>query len=103
MKKTISKKEAQKQIEEFFENVKQKTAEGVKKIRTLAMAHNIKLGSKKKPFCDKCFKPYITPSIRINKGIVTMTCDKCGHICKWKMTKAPLMPIDEKDEDDCEC
>ena len=103
MKKSISKKEAQNLIEEFFENIKEKKSEEVKKIRILAMAHNIKLGNKKKTFCDKCFKPYVGPSIRVNKGIVSITCDKCGHLSKWKMTKEPLMPINEKDDEDCEC
>lgn len=103
MKKSISKKEAEKQIEEFFEHIKEKTPEQVKKIKKLAMSHNIKLQNKRHTFCDKCFRPYKTPSIRIKKGIVTITCEKCGHASRWKMTKKPLMPLDEADEEDCGC
>ena len=67
------------------------------------MSYNIKLVNKKRTFCDKCFRPYKTPGIRVRKGFVTMICDKCDHISKWKMTKKPLMPIDKSDEEDCDC
>lgn len=103
MKKSFSKKETEKQIEEFFHQVKDKNQKDIKKIKRLAMSHNIKLGNKKKTFCKKCFHPYIEPSIRINKGIVNITCEKCEHSSRWKLTKEPIMPINENGEIGCSC
>ena len=103
MKKSFSKKETEKKIEEFFHRIKDKTQKDIRKIKRLAMSHNIKMGNKKKTFCKKCFHPYIEPSIRINKGIVNITCEKCGHISRWKLTKEPIMPINEDGEIGCAC
>lgn len=84
MKKELSKKEAKKEIEEFFSHIKEKTAEEVKKIKRRAMSHNIKLGDKRKLFCKKCLSPYKEPSVRIKNDIITMTCDTCNHKNRWK-------------------
>ena len=48
MNKKISKKDAGKQIEEFFKHIEEKTPEKIKKIKRLAMRYNIKLGNKRK-------------------------------------------------------
>ena len=91
----VSKKEAEKQIEEFFEELKDedetknkskiKTAKDVKKIKKLAMRHNIKLGEKRKLFCKKCYAPYKDYSLRIKNNKVSMTCGKCKHVSRWKV------------------
>jgi len=85
MKKELSKKQAEKQVEEFFSDLKDKTSKEVKKIKTFAMSYNIKLGEKRKLFCKKCFSPYIEPSIKIKKEMITLTCDSCEHKNRWKV------------------
>jgi len=83
--KKLSKTDAMGQIEKFFSDVKNKSADEVKKIKKLAMRYNIKLGDNKKLFCRKCFSPYNTPSIRINKGRVSITCENCSYVASWKV------------------
>lgn len=85
MKKDISKIDAQKQINDFFKKIKEKSPEEIKKIKRLAMSYNIKLGENKKMFCEKCFYPYTDPSIRIKNDFLRIVCGKCGHISKWKI------------------
>ena len=70
MKRTISKSEAKKQIEDFFENVEDKSSKDVKKIKRLAMKYKIPLKEKRKLFCKKCLSPYSgDEKIRIKEGI----------------------------------
>lgn len=78
MKKSSSKSDAKKQIEEFFGNLKDKNSKQIKKTKRLAMSHNISLKEKRKLFCKKCFTQYKTPKIRIKKGIKSVACEKCG-------------------------
>jgi RNase P subunit RPR2 len=81
-----SKTEAKKQIEEFFSDIKNKTPKEIKKIKSLAMSHNIKLGDKKKLFCKKCFAPYSEKDkIRINKDIKSVECGNCGYVTRYKI------------------
>jgi len=83
--KKLSKTETEKQIIEFFSDIKNKTPKEIKKIKRLAMAHNIKLGEKRKLFCKKCLNPYKEPSIRIKEDILSITCENCNHISRWKI------------------
>ncbi len=87
MVKKISKKEALNEIEEFFEpeNLDTKTAKDVKKIKRLAMKHNIPLKEKKKLFCKKCLMPHVDSSVRIKKGMIKITCGNCGYKNRWKI------------------
>lgn len=85
MKIKLSKTEAQKQIESFFSDVKNKTSNEVKKIKRLAMRYNIKLGEKRKLFCKKCYDPYKTFSIKIKNDSITITCGKCENKSRWKI------------------
>jgi len=85
MKKIISKAEAKKQIEEFFENVTSKTPKEVKKIKKLAMNYKIPLKDKRKLFCKRCLCPYKNASIRIKKGLIKINCGECGYTSKWKI------------------
>jgi RNase P subunit RPR2 len=85
MKKSSSKSEAKKQIEEFFANSKNKTSKQVKKIKRLAMSQNIPLKEKRKLFCKKCLVVYKTPKIRIKKGIKSITCENCNYTSRWKI------------------
>ena len=85
MKKILSKLEAKKQIDEFFENIEGKNEKDVKKIKRLAMSYNIPLKDKKKLFCKKCFNPYKTPKIRIRNKIKSVGCENCGETNRLKL------------------
>jgi len=85
MIKKLSRSEAKKQIEEFFKNVEDKTLKDVKKIKRLAMKHNIPLKEKRKMFCKKCLRPYQNPNIRIKKGLKIIICRNCEGISKWRV------------------
>jgi RNase P subunit RPR2 len=56
MKKTMSKTEAKRKIEDFF---KQDifSGEEMRKVKRLAMKFRIRLGDKRKLFCKKCYEP----------------------------------------------
>jgi len=83
--KKVSKSEAETQIKEFFNNIKNKSPKEVRKIQKLAMRHNIPLRELRKNFCKKCFAPYKSPKIRIKNKIKLITCENCGQISKWKL------------------
>jgi RNase P subunit RPR2 len=103
MKKKISKKEAEKQIEEFFYHISGKKPKEVKKIKRLAMSYNIKLGERRKLFCKKCFSPYKEPSVRIKNDFITITCDDCGHKNRWKFEGELDLSSIIHNEEGCEC
>ncbi len=81
----ISKIEAEKQIKEFFKNIKNKTPKEIKKIKRLAMNKKIPLKEKRKLFCKKCLTPYDKPKIRIKKGMKSVECKNCGYVGRWKV------------------
>lgn len=85
MKKKISKTEAKQQIEEFFENIKGKSPEDIKKIKKLAMKYKIPLKEKRKLFCSNCLSPHKNPSIRVKDGLIRINCGKCGHTSRWRI------------------
>ncbi len=85
MKKDLSKTEAKKRIEEFFENIKDKSPKEIKKIKKLAMSHKIPLKDKRKLFCEKCLSPHKNPSIRVKNGLIRINCGECGHTSRWKI------------------
>ncbi len=85
MKKTFSKSNALKEIEDFFSDIKKKTPEEIKKIKKVAMKYKIKLGDKRKLFCKKCFSPYVKPSISIKNDFVNITCENCEYKNRWKL------------------
>jgi len=85
MKKTISKTRTKETIEKFFFDIENKTPEQVKKIKKLAMTHNLKLKEFKNSFCKKCFFPYKNPKIRIKNKIKSITCGNCGYVFRKKL------------------
>lgn len=85
MPKKISKKEAKKQIEEFFLNIKDKTPKEVKKIKKFAMNFNLPLKEKRKTFCKKCLSPYKVKKIRIRNKIKSIVCKDCGYVNRWRI------------------
>jgi len=80
--KQISKTEVRNKIEEFFKEKHSK--EEVRKIRKLAMSHQIKLGEKRKLFCRKCFSMKLKV-VGIKNNIKTVRCEDCGNIMRWKI------------------
>lgn len=82
--KNVSKSETEKQIQELFIDIKNKTPKEVKKTKRLAMKKNIFLKEKRKLFCKKCLMPYKNPKIRIKNKIKSVTCRNCDHISRWK-------------------
>jgi len=85
MKKTLSKSEAKKQVEEFFLDIKNKTPKEIKKIKRFAMAYNIPLKEKRKLFCKKCLGPHKTPKIRIKNKMKSVGCENCAYVSRWKL------------------
>ena len=83
--KNLSKSEAKIQIQFFFINIKDKSPKEVKKIKRLAMHHNIPLKEKRKKFCKKCLSPYKNPKVRIKRKIKTQACENCGYISRYKI------------------
>lgn len=83
MKVNISKSDAKKKIEEFFEKEKFSAAE-VKKIKRLAMKFNIKLGSYRRKFCKKCLSK-LEGKIRINKNYKNVECRNCGFLNRFRI------------------
>ena len=83
MKKTLSKTEARKHVEQFFSK-SSFSADELKKIKRLAMKYNIKLGSYKKSFCKSCLSQ-LKGKIRITKTHKTIECSICRRINKIKI------------------
>ena len=98
--KNISKKDAERMIEDFFLDIKNKNsrlsqarsgqtkslAKQVKKIKSLAMNKKILLKEKRKLFCQKCLAPYSgKEKIRIKKGMKSIECTNCGKVNRWKV------------------
>lgn len=83
--KTLSKSESKIRIEEFFNNLKDKTPAEIRKIKKLAMKHNVQLKNFRKKFCKKCYSAYRKPKVRIKKGIKSVTCENCGNVSRWEM------------------
>ena len=83
--KKVSKKDAQKQVEDFFLDIKNKTPRKIKKIQNLSKNNNLKLGNKRKSFCKKCLNPYNNSKTRISRGIKSVECKNCGYKSRWKI------------------
>lgn len=85
MKKIHSQSEAKKLIHEFFANPQSKKPKDIRKIKRLAMKHNIPLKEFRKQFCRKCLGHYKSPKIRIRKGIKSIKCVECGYEARWRI------------------
>jgi RNase P subunit RPR2 len=84
--KKISREEAKEKINDFFKETKNKTTKENKKIKKLAMSHNIPLRELRKKFCKKCYTPYSgKEKVRIKNGIKTIECNNCKKINRWKI------------------
>ena len=85
--KKLSKKEAQEIVQEFFDNSQRIEPSQVKKMKTLAMAHRIRLGEYRKKFCKKCYVNLTLGTVRISKSSKQVICGVCRTINKWIIKK----------------
>lgn len=87
MPKKVSKKEAEKKINEFFSELNKKDPKEIKKIKRFSMKNKVLLKENKKLFCKKCFHQYKNPKIRIKNKLKTIVCENCNYISRWKIKK----------------
>ena len=87
MKIKLTKKEAQEKIKEFFNQKEELDSKYVKKMKRLAMRHNIKLGIFRRRFCKKCFSDlkHNSGKIRITKTHKIVECGRCGFRNGWRI------------------
>lgn len=79
----MTKTEAEQEIKRAF--YRKLTTREIKKIKRLAMKHNIKLGSLRKKFCKKCYSLLENEEVRIKKGKKIVKCRNCGYVNRWKI------------------
>jgi len=78
----MNKKEAEELIDKFFRGKHSK--EEVGKIKNLAMSYQIKLGNKRKLFCNRCYSMNLQVK-GIKNNIKRVECKDCMHIFRWKV------------------
>ncbi len=78
----LSKTEAEEKIKETFS--KKLSPREIKKIKRLAMKHNIKLKDLRKKFCKKCYSTELRVKSIKNK-VKTVECKNCKNIMRWKI------------------
>ncbi len=84
--KNISKTEIEREMKEFSKDIRNKSPQEVRKMKKLAMSHNLPLRELRKIFCKKCLVPYSgKEKIRIKDGIKNIECLNCKNIARWKM------------------
>ena len=81
----ISRTDAKKRVEDFFEGILNEPPKEIRKIKRLAMKHNISLKENRKLFCKKCYSVYLKPGIKIKNKMKKVTCEKCGYVSNWKL------------------
>ncbi|MEK6820305.1 MAG: hypothetical protein AABX71_01210 [Nanoarchaeota archaeon] len=84
MREKLGRKQAEEKIGEFFKNIKEKKQEEIKKIKRLAMHHNIKLKEKRKKFCKYCYSSKLRV-LGIKNKVKRVECENCGRISRWKV------------------
>jgi len=84
MKKTLSRLEAQEEINEFFGGGRKFSVNEVRKIKRLAMKYNIKLGSYRRLFCKKCFS-FLKGKTRVTETHKIVECGRCGAVNKQRI------------------
>lgn len=86
-RKKLAKEETEKEINLFFKNIKNKNQREIKKIKRLAMRHNIKLKRKRKLFCKYCYSPKLKV-LGIKKGVKSVICEVCKKTARWKISSS---------------
>ncbi|MBS3074602.1 hypothetical protein J4447_04075 [Candidatus Pacearchaeota archaeon] len=79
-----NREEIKNEVDKFFENLKDKTPEQIRKIKKKAMSINFKLGKLKRRFCQKCYRIYnFNDKIRIKNNLKVIVCSNCGTKRRW--------------------
>ena len=86
MKKSLSREEARKKIDNFFRRNELLKSGEIKKIKRLAMKYKIKLGKLRARFCKKCYTDLRSAKIRITNDHKIATCEKCGFVNKIRIS-----------------
>ena len=84
MKKELSKKEAERKINEFFSSSDFSSQE-TKKIIRLANKHRIRLKENRRLFCKSCLSP-LRGKVRISKTHKTVLCSSCRKTNKFRIS-----------------
>lgn len=82
--KKLSRKEAQEAVQKFFNNGRLEPL-SVKKMKTLAMAHRIRLKEYRKRFCKKCYVDLKLGRVRVTKTHKQVICGVCGSANRWAL------------------
>jgi len=84
-KEKFSKSGIEQKIQDIFTS--NPSPKQIKKVKTLAMSKNIKLGILKKKFCKKCYFFFNSKNseIRIKKPLKIIKCKNCGCISRYKL------------------
>lgn len=86
MNPKLSKSATEEKINNFFEDIENKSPKEVRKVKRLAMAKKIALKEKRKLFCKKCLAPYSgKEKIRIKNRVKSVECLQCKDIARWKL------------------
>jgi len=85
MKTKLSRAEAKEKIDKFFSRKEELDPKYVKKIKRLAMKHNIKLGKYRKSFCKKCYTDLRKGKVRIAKTHKVVECKNCGERNRFRV------------------
>ncbi len=83
--KKIGRKEAQEIVEEFFDNSQRMEPSKVKKMKSFAMTHRIRLGEYRKRFCKKCYVDLNLGTVRVGKKSKQVICGVCKTVNKWTL------------------
>lgn len=83
---SFTKQEIESLVKEVFTKQNPSVKE-IKKIKTLAMSKNIKLGEYRKKFCKKCYSFFnsVNSEIRIKKPYKIIKCKNCGFVSRYRM------------------
>jgi RNase P subunit RPR2 len=79
----LTKSEAEEKIKKAF--YRKLSPKEVRKVKRLAMKHNIKLGSLRKKFCKKCCSLLEGSKVRIKNKTKTVRCKNCSYVNRWKL------------------
>ena len=71
-------------LSEIKELLSHRKAEDNKKAKKIAMRNNVKLGKLREEFCQKCFAPLGSDSVRVREGYKIIRC-KCGKVYRFKI------------------
>lgn len=80
-----SRSDVKRKIDSFFDRKTFSSTE-LKKVRTLAMKHRIRLGIYRTRFCKKCLTDLKDGLLKITETYRTTTCPSCGYKNKVRIS-----------------